>query len=130
MTIKIAAASEDGLKLSSHFGMAPTYIVYTLSEGQIVSREERAKPHNTQHGDHQHHDHHHVEGRGHGHGRRMFDPIKDCQVLLCGGMGGPAYQKALDAGLEVIMTGGAIEAAVQAYLAGSLATDLRRVHSH
>lgn len=154
MSLKIAAVTEDGQKLSSHFGMAPSYIVYSVEEGQVVARETRAKPHNSQHGHagggHDHAEHaahiptepldlhpaqpmgpgqgpgHHG---GHQHGR-MFAPITDCQVLLCGGMGTPAYAKAQAAGLEVVLTGGSLEQAVEAYLAGTLASDMRRVHSH
>jgi predicted Fe-Mo cluster-binding NifX family protein len=58
----------------------------------------------------------------------MFAPIRDCQVLLAGGMGEPAYQKALAAGLQVILTGGTIQNALQAWLKGELQTDLRRIH--
>ncbi len=45
-------------------------------------------------------------------------------------MGTPALEKAQAAGLEVILTGGDILAGVQAYLAGQLTSDLRRIHRH
>jgi hypothetical protein len=45
-------------------------------------------------------------------------------------MGMPAYQKALEAGLEVLLTGGEIQAALQSYLDGKIVSDLRRVHQH
>lgn len=84
MNLKIAAVTDDGERISSHFGM--------------------------------HND--------------MFAPIAGAQVLLCGGMGTPAYQKAQAAGLEVVLTGGEIEKTVQAYLQGELHSDLRRLHNH
>lgn len=61
----------------------------------------------------------------------MFSVISDCQVLVAGGMGEPAYQRARAYGLEVYLTGEwKIEAALSAYQAGALKSDLRRVHAH
>jgi predicted Fe-Mo cluster-binding NifX family protein len=119
-TIRIAAVTEDGERLSAHFGMAPLYCVFTIEDNTIVAEETRSKPSHTHHAhDHTspHHDH-----------ADMFAPIRDCQVLLAGGMGEPAYQKALAAGLQVILTGGTIQNALQAWLKGELQTDLRRIH--
>ncbi len=126
MVTKIAAVTEDGQKMSSHFGMAPSYRVFTLEDGKIVADEMRSKYHHAQHHDHNHHQ----EGaQGHGHAD-MLAPVGDCQVLLCGGMGEPAYQEATAAGLEVVLTGGDIQAALEAYLQGDLTSDMRRVHQH
>lgn len=125
MSYKIAAVTEDNQKLSSHFGMAPSYRVFTVEDGKILSEETRSKPYHAQHpqGEHGHH------AGSHGH-QDMLAPISDCKVLLCGGMGAPAYQNAQSAGLEVVLTGGEIQAAVQAYLDGQTTSDLRRVHQH
>jgi predicted Fe-Mo cluster-binding NifX family protein len=60
----------------------------------------------------------------------MLASMADCQVLLCGGMGSPAYQKALSAGLEVVLVGGQMRDAVERYLKGDLTSDLRRIHMH
>lgn len=119
---KIAAVTQDGATISSHFGMAPAYRVFTIAGGEIVAEEERLKPHHGQHPDHSSH-------QGHGHDD-MFAPVSDCRVLLCGGMGQPAFEKAQQAGLELILTGGDIRTAVQAYLGGQVQTDLRRIHRH
>ncbi len=120
MIRKIAAVTEDGRTLSSHFGMAPEYLVFSVDGERILTEEQRHKSHHQRHPDHQ---------GSHGHAD-MFAPIADCQVLLCGGMGTPAYQKALHAGLEVVLTGGEIRTALQAYLEGRLSSDMRRVHQH
>lgn len=120
-TLHIAAVTEDGERLSAHFGMAPLYRVFIIQDGQIVGEETRPKPH---HHHVPHHDNHHDH---HDH-QDMFAPIQDCQVLLAGGMGEPAYQKALDAGLNVILTGGKITEAVDLFLKGNLSSDLRRIH--
>jgi predicted Fe-Mo cluster-binding NifX family protein len=121
---KIAVVTENGRQISSHFGMAPAYRVYTIDAGKVIAEEERAKPHHTHHPDH---DGGHEQ---HGLHEDMFAPIRDCQVLICGGMGTPAYQKAQAAGLEVVLAGGEMRPAVDAFLLGQLGSDPRRVHQH
>lgn len=123
VSLKIAAVTEDGQAISSHFGMAPAYRVYTVTAGQVTGQEDRAKPHHTHHPEHndQHTHEPHPD---------MFAPVQDCQVLLCGGMGEPAYRKALAAGLQVVLVGGPIDTAVTSFLSGSLQSDLRRIHQH
>ena len=134
MERKIAVVTQDEQTISSHFGMAPYYQVFSIADGHVVAQEQREKPHHQGHHnqpqaqvqmEHEHQQHDGPQGRGHG---AMFAPIADCQVLLCGGMGRPAYQGALEAGLEVVLVGGKILAALQAYLDGQVASDPRRVH--
>lgn len=126
--LKIAAVTEDGQGISSHFGMAPEVHVFTISDGKIVSEEVRAKPHHKQHPSPEEHGAG-KHGSGHQHGD-MLAPMSDCQVLLCGGMGSPAYQKARSAGLEVVLVGGQMRTAVERYLLGELTSDMRRIHMH
>lgn len=123
--LKIAVVTEDGQTISSHFGMAALYRVFTIADGRISGEEQRAKPHHAVHP--QHSESHTNETHQHG---DMVAPITDCQVLLCGGMGQPAYQKVVAAGLEVILVGGEVRSAVEAYLQGNLHSDPRRVHVH
>lgn len=127
MTYKIAVVTEDGQKISSHFGMAPLYQIFTIENDQIVGEEQRQKSHHAvhPHGEHGHEDHGHGGHDTHG---DMLAPVSDCKVLLCGGMGGPAFQKAQSAGLEVVMVGGEIRPAVEAYLKGEASSDARRIH--
>jgi len=107
--------------------MAPYYRVFTVEDGEIVAEQGRDKPNHGQHADHRHNS----EGEHHHHGHEgMLAPISDCQVLLCAGMGEPAYQNARQAGLEVVLTGGEIAMAVKAYLKGDLISDMRRAHVH
>ncbi len=130
--LRIAVPTEDGERISAHFGQAPRYIVFTVEDGQVVRREERPKAHHSHH-DHGHHHHDHDNGHGHGHGHHFQDMIaniRDCQVVIVGGIGQPGYQRLLAAGYEVYLTGGRIDDAVQAYLQGRLQSDLRRVHRH
>ncbi len=130
--LRIAVPTEDGERISAHFGQAPRYVVFIVEDGRIVRREERPKAHHSHH-DHGHHHHDHDNGHGHGHGHHFQDMIaniRDCQVVIVGGIGQPGYQRLLAAGYEVYLTGGRIDDAVQAYLQGRLQSDLRRVHRH
>ncbi len=125
--VKIAFATDDGLTITRHFGRAPFYVVAALEGSQQPSLEQRSKAH---HGAAQE-PHLHEDGPdGHGHGN-MFAPIADCQVLVVGGMGQPAYDGAVAQGLQVILTGEkTIQSALEAYLAGSLVSNPARIHQH
>lgn len=129
---KIAIVTENGTRISSHFGRAPLLKIYTIENGQVTAEEERQKAHFA--GEHHHHaedDHHHdANHHQYGKGAQMFQAFSDCQVLICGGMGQPALEKAQNAGLEVFLSGGEIETALQQYLCGELTSDERRVHTH
>jgi len=123
--MKIAAITDDGLTISQHFGRASYYAILTVEKGQIVKREMRDKLGHA----------HFVGGKErldasgrHGFGPgaedrhgRMAAAIADCQVLLCRGMGWGAHESMKQAGITPIITDiGDIEAAVQAYLDGTL----------
>lgn len=124
-TMKIAVVTDDGETITSHFGMAGLYRVFTIENGKVVTDDTRSKPHHAVHPDHL--DVAHAMQHNHD---DMLAPIRDCQVMLCGGMGSPAYQKAVNTGLEVILTGGRISDAVQSYLSGTLNSDSHRIHQH
>jgi predicted Fe-Mo cluster-binding NifX family protein len=124
MMQKIAVVTENGQQISSHFGMAPAYQVFSVEDGKVVAEEQRLKPY------HAHHPDHNGAHAGHGLHEDMFAPIHDCQVVICGGMGTPAYQKALAAGLDVVLTGGDMRTAVDTFLLGQLTSDPRRIHQH
>jgi predicted Fe-Mo cluster-binding NifX family protein len=117
-TIRIAVATDDGEEISNHFGQAAFYRVFQVEDGRRTDLGLRPKAHHT-HGDHQ--------PSLHG---SMIDPIADCHILLAGGMGVPAWEKARSAGLQVILAGGKIEDALKAYVSGALTSDERRLHQH
>ena len=141
--MKIAFVSDNGRTISRHFGRARYYVAITVEDGQPIAWETRprAVPHTQGHGHHhgssEHHEHHHHDhAEGHGMGRHaaerhaaMLEQLRDCQVLIAGGMGRGAYRNIRDAGLEVIVTDlHAIEDAVRAYLDGTIAHREERVH--
>ena len=125
MSTKIAIATEDGVHISAHFGRAPYFEVLTLDGGEIVARERREKTH------HQgSHDHAHPEQGGHDtHASSMVDAVRDCTVIIAGGMGKPAYASIQAANLTPLLTDiREIESAALAYAAGKLVNRMERMH--
>ncbi|PID85331.1 MAG: dinitrogenase iron-molybdenum cofactor biosynthesis protein [Chloroflexi bacterium] len=132
--MKIAAVTDDGQKISAHFGRAKKYAVYTVVEGQVVTQELRDKlgHHDFAHeGDH---DHHHEKGHGHGRHsaeqhRRMFAAITDCDILLARGMGRGAYTGLEQANIQTIITDIAdVETAVTAVIENKITHHPERLH--
>jgi len=117
----IAVVTDDGRTISTHFGRAKRFVVFTVEDGRIVAREERTKPTVPP-------QHDHSPGAIGGRVRRMVAAIPDCRVIIAGGMGRPAYHLLTEQGYQVYLTGGSIEEAVQAYLEGRLSSDMRRLH--
>lgn len=131
--MKIAAITEDGKTISKHFGRAPNYLVATVEEGEIVHSEMRDKLGHAQlhHESHEgHHSQPHGTGKGaHSKHMRMSEPIIDCEALLCGGMGGGAYQSMLARGIKPVVTEiDSIEEAVMAYVNGTIIDRVERLH--
>ncbi len=123
---KIAITTDDGETISSHFGQAKYFQIITLDRDRRSASELREKA------THQH-------GQGHEHdepgavhpGQAMVEAIRDCQVLITGGMGEPALNRAQAVGLQVILTGEKqIDRALEAYQKGQLTSDERRIHHH
>ena len=137
--MKIAAATDDGTRLSAHFGRASAYLVVTAEDGRILDQELREKP--AHHGRHGHGEQHEHE-RGHGHGdatghaddrgarhAAMVEPIGDCQVVLARGMGRRVHDALREAGLEPLLASEDLVAdAVRAYLDGTLVPHPERLH--
>ncbi len=123
--MKIAAATSDGKTLSMHFGQAPQYVVVTIEDGKVMSREIRAKAFHYHGPDGRDHDH----GHGHGPHAEMASAISDCQAMLVGGMGRPAYLSLKARGIEPIITSiQDIDEAVQAYVSGNVDNLIERLH--
>ncbi len=136
---KVAIVTNNGYTVSQHFGRARYYVVVTLEDGQPVAWETRTRA--VSHDDHDHHGHHHHDHHHHGDGPRgfgqhagrrhaaMLEQLRDCDVLIVGGMGLGAYQAMTAAGLQVVVTDvRSIKEAVQAYAEGTLVNRMERVH--
>jgi predicted Fe-Mo cluster-binding NifX family protein len=132
--MKIAAISEDGITVSQHFGRAPLYVVVTVEDSKIVSKETRAKAGHHTFAANQHPDAAPGERHGYDAGAQvrhatMAQSIDDCQVLIAGGMGWGAYESMKSRGIETIVTDvNNIDEAVKLYVQGKLANLMERLH--
>lgn len=124
MPTKIAIATEDGIHVSAHFGRAPYFQVLTIENGNIIAREQRAKAHH-QGAHHEHHDH----GGHDAHASGMLEVVRDCEAVIAGGMGNPAYASIQAANLTPILTDlRDVDQVAQAYATGTLVNRIERVH--
>lgn len=133
--MKIAVITEDGKTISQHFGRAPYYLVVNVENDQPTQRELREKlGHNKFNSEPNHEEHHHQGEHGqdeisHGKHIQMAGAISDCQVVICGGMGFGAYESMRRLNIQPIVTDlSDIDAAIQAYLAGTLVDHTEKLH--
>jgi predicted Fe-Mo cluster-binding NifX family protein len=132
--MKIAVVSDDGTTISQHFGRAPLYVVVTVEDGKIVSREMRAKAGHHTFAAHPSPDL--APGARHGYDAgsqvrhsSMAEIISDCQALLVGGMGWGAYESMQSYNIEPVVTDvNSIDEAVQLYIDGKLTNLMERLH--
>ena len=130
--MKIAVVTENKRVVSGHFGRAPLYMVHTVENGTITGVEVRDKPFHQhghgselvqveEHGSHEHsHNHDHSS---------MISPIADCDVLIARGMGTPAYQSLLAAGIIPLITDvHTIDEAVRDYIDGTMVNHIEKLH--
>lgn len=130
--MKIAVITDDGKIICQHFGRAQYYLVLSIEDGKIISKEMRGKMGHNQFANQQD-EHHSPEGEhsdgSHSHEKHvsMAEPISDCKVLICGGMGMGAYDSMQRLNIQPIVTDtNDIDEAIKAYLEGKLVdrTDL------
>jgi len=124
--MKIAAITDDGKTISQHFGRAQYYLVATVENGQIVSREMRGKMGHNQfvnqpHAEEKPGQPHGLDPASHDKHMQMAEAITDCEALLCRGMGRGAYESMKARGIRPIVTDIAdIDEAVLAYVEGKI----------
>jgi len=120
----IGFVCDDPQTISAHFGRAPLVVAVTVEDGREIAREVRPRGEGGYHHDHDH-DHHH---RDHG---PKFAEMADCQVMIVRGIGSPALDHAQAMGMTVYLVDQpSVDAALAAYLAGTLTSDSRRIHHH
>ena len=117
--MRIAVASEDGVSISHHFGRSRCFLVFEVEGKQVVGRSLRdntftahARGECQEGVEHNHH---------HGHGA-IVEALKDCQAVLCYGMGWRAAEELKQNGILAFIVSGELspEEAVSKYLAGDL----------
>ena len=60
----------------------------------------------------------------------MMSNIKDCKVLIAGGIGRPMYEALAYSGIKVLLTDTVYtDQALEAYIRGTLHDHLERIHS-
>jgi predicted Fe-Mo cluster-binding NifX family protein len=118
--MKIAIASDDGVSLSSHFGRSRCFLVFDIESGKVVGPEVRTNGATAfakgECSGQEAHGHTH-----HGHGD-LVKVLRDCEVVLCGGMGWRAAEELQAQGIQplVVKFPGPATEAVAAYVAGTL----------
>lgn len=136
-TMKVAAITDDGKTISQHFGRAHYYLVLTIEDGKVVSREMREKiGHGHFSQTHEEGSHESSHGGGHGgdaesHSKHvsMAEAISDCKVILCGGMGMGAYESMRLLKITPVVTDVLdIDSAVRAFLEGKLVDHTELLH--
>lgn len=124
--MKIAAVSDDGVTISTHFGQARQFVVLTVLDGKVVSRETREKVADARpavdqgtalRDPHDHFAGYRVGPRPRSRHDEMAAAIGDCEVVLTGEMSVGAFNALSGYGIEPIITDiEEVDSAVQAYL--------------
>ena len=124
--MKIAIVTDDHKTISAHFGRSQFYEIFTIEAGRVTARESLARTNPqviTVGGGHE------AEGGHHHDHNAMIAPISDCQVLLTRGMGMGAHASLKAHGVQPVITDiHEMQAAVEAYLAGTLVDHQERLH--
>ena len=131
--MKIAVVSDDGTTISQHFGRASLYVVCTVENGEVVNKEQREKMGHRHFASSESHEKH--DGK-HGYGAEaqsrhsmMADAIRDCQVLIAGGMGMGAYEGMKSYNIDPVITDiTGIDEAIRLYIEGKLTNLMERLH--
>ena len=132
--MKIAAITDDGKTISQHFGRAQYYLVATVENRQIVSRELREKLGHVQFANEPHPEEvpgqqHGMDAASHNKHLQMAEAIADCEALLCRGMGMGACESMKTRGIRPIVTDiASIDEAVMAYIEGKIVDQVERLH--
>lgn len=120
--MKIAVASADGQALSPHFGRSRCFVVFTVEDGRVLDRQVRDNTFTA------HARGRCAEGEAHPHDQphshaEVVAALRDCQVVLCGGMGLRAGRELQSNGIRpVIVSAGSVEEALVAFVAGKAAS--------
>lgn len=122
--MKIAAATNDGSTIAADFADAAYYAVLTVEAGLIVARELREKRPRGWYRVAGHVEHHGPADAApevvHRHDM-LADPIRDCDAILVSGISPQDHSHLEAIGIwPVVVEPGAIDAAVQAFVAGTV----------
>jgi len=135
--VKIALVSDDNQTISRHFGRAESYVVVSLEQEKIMTRQTLPKPArchtaSRHHGEHRHQ----ADARGRGFGdqaershQNMFENIRDCDLLVTRGIGRGACLDLEQSGIKTIITDIAdIDSAIEAILNNTIVNHTEKMH--
>ena len=113
--MKIAIPTNDGINLSAHFGRCRQFLIFEARNGEVKLIETRMNAgchgHGTSDGAAEHPSH-----------SGFVEALRDCETVLCGGIGAGAVEALKAGGITVVLvdaTGNA-EQIVAAFQAGAL----------
>lgn len=120
--MKVAVASEDGTRVSSHFGRSSCFLIFEIEGGKVVGREVRDNDF-TAHAKGEckgetHHDH---PSDSHA---SIVEALRDCKAVICYGMGARAAEALNRQGIHpyILSERCTPEAAVGLFVEGKLGT--------
>jgi predicted Fe-Mo cluster-binding NifX family protein len=118
--MKVAVASSDGVSISRHFGRSQCFLVFDVDGQQISQSTARANTFTAHRRGacdrkHGHHDQPHSHAD-------IVAALKDCDAVLCYGMGWRAAEDLHKNGIKAFVIDGEVSPmeAVQQFVAGSL----------
>jgi predicted Fe-Mo cluster-binding NifX family protein len=132
--MKIAVVTDDEITISQHFGRASLYVVYSVENSKITSKEKRPKMgHNhfaaAEGAQHEHSGPHGFDAASQNKHASMAEAIADCQVLITGGMGRGAYESLKSYKIEPVITDvNNIDEAVKLQIEGKLPNLTAKLH--
>ncbi len=108
--MKIAVPTNDGVTICGHFGRCREFLVFEIQDGRARLADTRPNAGCPGHG----------AGAGHG---GFVELLRDCQVVLCAGIGAGALEALGAAGIRAVTVNeaGNAEQLVMAYQAGTIA---------
>ena len=115
--MKIAVATDDRKHISHHFGRALGFTIFEIKDDKILKEEYR-------------------ENRGKSTGQCgscdhpvMIENVKDCEAVICYGMGERIYSDLLQNNIKVIVTEEeTVKEAIEKYLRDDLKNRIDKLH--
>ena len=113
--MKIAIPTNDGINICAHFGRCREFLIFEARDGQVKLLETRVNAGCHGHGS--------SDGVAEPHSHSGFvDALRDCETVLCGGIGAGAFAALKTGGIPVVLVDaiGSAEQIVAAFQAGAL----------
>jgi predicted Fe-Mo cluster-binding NifX family protein len=115
--VKIAIPTNDGINISAHFGRCREFLIFEAQNGQVKLVETRINA--GCHG--------HASGSSDGAAEHpshsgFVDALRDCETVLCSGIGAGAVEALKAGGIPVVLVqaAGSAEQIVTAFQSGAL----------